>query len=578
MAYTNFTKCTRAEYEQVIYGQDYDHKIKIYFNGTELQNADRYCEKFSVKPRIIPNGAKTFSLNNFVSKEAELILHNIDSSVIQDQVSISIGTYIDSAEDYEYVPIGIFNIQDTPTTDKNKITIKLRDNSVKFDFGYNAKTLIDNNYIQTTDTEYQYNKEYYTYDSQNEEYILLVKGTDYNVGDTITGTVYIKPMTVTKLQIFNDICSQAGVLTDITTFSGASDVLGIYDNKITARTYIANLAEQAGKIAAIDREGKLIFVDLLNLTTWNIPLRVVESYEIGTSFKIGKVVYEDAINRYETPDTIYDTLYLDSSNQYITGQTVNNVLTSTNGFEIVSMKTGKILGNPAIDGYDLISITDGDNIYTTLATHELTYTGTMLQLFDTQISALLKEKNVTINSEPTFQRWAKTNIDNVTAEVSITTGKVTTIENTVNNNYNEIIGRFGNYAPKSDLITIEESVTQLQTNTYTKTEINTKLTDGSVTKVSTTAGTFDENGMTIEKTNAKTKGNFNEKGVTVIDATGSTNTELLFAGYDEKLNETIVRTKNINVTKYLTLGTNSRIEDYVDTEYNDCTGVFWIGD
>ena len=123
-----------------------------------------------------------------------------------------------------------------------------------------------------------------------------------------------------------------------------------------------------------------------------------------------------------------------------------------------------------------------------------------------------------------------------------------------------------------------ESVTQLQTNTYTKTEINTKLTDGSVTKVSTTAGTFDENGMTIEKTDAKTKGNFNEKGVTVIDATGSTNTELLFAGYDEGLNETIVRTKNINVTKYLTLGTNSRMEDYVDEDNEDCTGVFWIGD
>ena len=125
---------------------------------------------------------------------------------------------------------------------------------------------------------------------------------------------------------------------------------------------------------------------------------------------------------------------------------------------------------------------------------------------------------------------------------------------------------------------VANSLFELKTNTYTKTEINTKLTDASVTKVSTTAGTFDENGMTIEKTNAKTKGNFNEKGVTVIDATGSTNTELLFAGYDEELNETIVRTKNINVTKYLTLGANSRMEDYVDEDNEDCTGVFWIGD
>ena len=323
----------------------------------------------------------------------------------------------------------------------------------------------------------------------------------------------------------------------------------------------------------------MIFVDLLNLTTWTIPLSVVEKYEIGTNFKIGKVVYESGIIKYEKPENgTDDTLYIDSSNQYADETTVANVLQATQGFQIVSMKTGKILGNPAIDGYDLISITDGENTYKTLATHQLVYNGTMIQTFETEISEKLKSENVTKNSEPTFKKWARTTIDAVNAEVKITTGKVTTVENAVNNNYNEIIGKFGDYAPKSDLITIEESVTQLQTNTYTKTEINTKLTDGSVTKVSTTAGTFDENGMTIEKTNAKTKGNFNEKGVTVIDATGSTNTELLFAGYDEGLNETIVRTKNINVTKYLTLGTNSRMEDYVDEDNEDCTGVFWIGD
>lgn len=141
-----------------------------------------------------------------------------------------------------------------------------------------------------------------------------------------------------------------------------------------------------------------------------------------------------------------------------------------------------------------------------------------------------------------------------------------------NNNYQQIITKFDDYVPENQYVTLENTVTQLQTDTYTKTEINTKLTDGSVTKVMSTAGTFDSNGLTIEKTNAKTKGNFNETGITVMDATGSTNSELLFAGYDETLNETIVRTKNINVSKYLTIGTNSRIEDY-----ESGTGVFYVG-
>ena len=74
-----------------------------------------------------------------------------------------------------------------------------------------------------------------------------------------------------------------------------------------------------------------------------------------------------------------------------------------------------------------------------------------------------------------------------------------------------------------------------------------------------------------EQTNAKTKGNFNARGLTVIDNTSSVGEKLLFAGYDEERNETVVDTANINVTHYLVIGENSRLEDY-----EDGTGVFDI--
>lgn len=45
-------------------------------------------------------------------------------------------------------------------------------------------------YEQTQDTTYKSYRKYYTYDSSTEEYTLLVAGTDYNNGDTITGTKY----------------------------------------------------------------------------------------------------------------------------------------------------------------------------------------------------------------------------------------------------------------------------------------------------------------------------------------------------------------------------------------------------
>ena len=269
------------EYKQVIYSGDARNKLKLLFNNVELQDADRYCEKLTVKSRIIPNGAKIFNLNNFISKEAELILHDIDTSIIQNQVSISIGTLVGNS--YEYVPIGIFNIENQPTNDKNKTTIKLRDNSVKFDFNYNAQPLIEQN-----------------------------------------GGV------ATKLQILQDICSQVGVTCNITSFVGYLDEIGVYDNTITAREYISRIAEQAGKIATINRSGELIFVDLNNLTTWEIPIEIVEKYENGTKFKIGRVVYEDGIVRYETPTSNDDTLFLDGSNNYINGELVKEQANSSN--------------------------------------------------------------------------------------------------------------------------------------------------------------------------------------------------------------------------------------------------------
>lgn len=164
-------------------------------------------------------------------------------------------------------------------------------------------------------------------------------------------------------------------------------------------------------------------------------------------------------------------------------------------------------------------------------------------------------ENAVLAQEKTAEQ--KIEIDSIKQTVSQT-------QTTVANNYTEIKQKFGDYAPKSDVITLQNSVEKIQTDTYTKTEINTKLTDGSVTKVTTTCGTFDENGLTIEKTNAKTKGNFNEKGMKVVDATGSSEEILLFAGYDEETDETIVKSKNMTVEKYLTIGENCRFEDYVN--------------
>lgn len=386
MAYT-----TSNEYEKIIYsGESTGNRIRIWFNEVELEDADNYCEKLSASSRLLPSSSSNrFSLDNFVSKELTLILHEVSLDRIVDQVKISLGTLVNG--EYEDIPLGVFNIQDKPITDKDKITIKLRDNAIKFDFNYNAKPIIDSN------------------------------------GGSAT-----------KLQIFEDICSKAGVNTKVASFANSSDLIGIYDNTIKARAYIYYLAEQCGAIPTIDREGELIFVYINNLEVQRIPLSSIEKFEIGNKYKISKVIYEDAIRKYQSGNDNYDKLFLNSANPYISNQNqVNSIGSVVNGFEIDSLKTGKVLGNPAIDPYDIIEIYDDENneeliIARTLANYSLTYNGVITNIYDTQIGLEARKENVSITSEPTFKKWATTEINNLDASIKLSAGKISTLEEKTN--------------------------------------------------------------------------------------------------------------------------------------------------
>lgn len=201
------------KYNEVIYSGDAKHKLKLLFNGVEYETANVKTESVKIKDNILSNGEERFSLDNFVSKEAEIIIHDIELSDIVGPVSISIGTLVDT--EYEYVPIGIFNIQETPTTDNGKTTIKLRDNSVKFDYPYDASEIIEKN------------------------------------GGSVT-----------MLALLQDICTKFSVELGTTDFANKDTTISVWDNTINARQYIMYIAEKAGCIAKIDRQGKLILADI----------------------------------------------------------------------------------------------------------------------------------------------------------------------------------------------------------------------------------------------------------------------------------------------------------------------------
>lgn len=202
-----------------------------------------------------------------------------------------------------------------------------------------------------------------------------------------------------------------------------------------------------------------------------------------------------------------------------------------------------------------------------------------LQLVDDEIKASVE--NVTtyideqVESITSAQETKYAEIDVRADAIESSISAISEITTTTSNNYQELSQKFNDYTPTTKTTQLEQSLSTLQTNTYTKTEINTKLTDGSVTKVKTTSGTFDEDGMHYAKTNAPTTTTINEVGVGTKKS--DSDEYVLFAGYVDDNNtqyekykgQTIVASENMLVSNYLVIGENSRLENY-----ENGTGIF----
>ena len=381
-------ECTKEQYNNAVYSQDAKHKLYLKIGNTVVEEPDNFCESMTLKNLLLDDGSKNFHLDNFVSKTIELILHDYTIEDLTQEIDIKLGTYINPTIGYVYVPIGVYKVQDNPTTDKNKTTYKLRDRSVNFDFGYNAQEIIEKS-------------------SKTDE-----KGNKY----------------VTKLEIVDDICSKAGVTyVGDRNFAGYDDKIGIYDNSVTGRLYISYIFEQAGRIATINREGNLTSVLINNnLNVQELPFDLIESYTIKQSYKISKTIYESGAIYFENGTETDDMLFINGSNPYIANQDeLDRVARLINGFEIDSYSISKIIGNPAIDSYDLIQLNTGNNIYKTLAQNTLKYNGKLTQSFETNIEYEARQTNTTKNSEITFRKYVKSEIDNINATIKTTVEETT---------------------------------------------------------------------------------------------------------------------------------------------------------
>ena len=442
----------------------------------------------------------------------------------------------------------------------------------KADFNTNIQEVV----IKIDDVDYAHLIiDSYTYNEGTNSVRLILKdklvlaGVSYNA-EPICPT--------TTLGILQDICSKIGVELGNTDFANKDVPVNFWNNELTARDYISFISELAGGFARIESDGKLYIRTYSNSTYKTINPDLCSDIRIGEKHKIERVVFDNGLIKFQSSeDTSLETLYINADNVYINNQAeFDNLIQNILDFEYWNVDTGdtQIL-NDILSG-DVLKL---DEYYFIGQFEKLTFYGVWQGGYKLEVDSKTQQETKVVGDKSILKN-IKIRIDRDENIINQTVSKVKTLDTTVsdnstaiNNNYQELKDKFNDYTPVNRTVEVEKSVTKLQTDTYTKTEINTKLTDGSVTKVSTLSATIDDGGLTIEKSGAKTKGNFNESGVTVIDMTGSSNEELLFAGYDDEIGGTIVRSKDMKVSNYLIVGNNLRIEDY----QNNRTGFFYTG-
>lgn len=209
----------------------------------------------------------------------------------------------------------------------------------------------------------------------------------------------------------------------------------MYDNTVSARTYLSYIAEQAGGRAVIGRDGKL-YIKTIGESSVTLPLKLFKTFKWGEKFKITRVRYDDGIQLFEKGDTTGNTVYISQDNMYIVDQDqINNIYNALKGLEFYSFE-GESIIDPALDTGDIVVI-DGKNV---IYQGSMQFSGRWIANIESKIQCKAKEETTTRTlSQKTINRRVKSNINQIdgkitqlTEETTENTQKITKVEQDVN--------------------------------------------------------------------------------------------------------------------------------------------------
>lgn len=231
--------------------------------------------------------------------------------------------------------------------------------------------------------------------------------------------------------------------------------ISVYDNSISARTYLSYIAEQAGGIAIIGRDGKL-YIKTFGESVVELSLNRFKDFKWGEKFKITRVYYEDGVQQFKQGDTAGNTVYISQDNMYIVDQEqIDNIYDKVKNLEVYSFE-GTTIIDPAIDVGDILLI-DGKKV---IYQGSSEYSGHFIASISNKIQCKAKEETTTrITSQTAINR-------RVQSQINQAEGKITMLSGSVAENEEKIAQQeITSEAIKESVSSLDENLEELKSQT-----------------------------------------------------------------------------------------------------------------
>lgn len=339
-------------WKQKRYLDDTEHILKIYINNVEIDSD--YILDFKIDYDLFSDDI--LCLGSTPAKTCEIQLYKNVVPEIINEIRVEYGILIDElTETYEIIPIGTFYLDEPQIKDDDTIILKIINSMTKFEFKYD--------------------------------------------GSLIT-------LPATLKQVLQDICFKAGVELGSITFLNQDKQINVYDNTVTARTYLSYIAESAGCFACIGRDNKLYLRKFYQDET-SLDIEMFGDFAWGSELTISRVTYQDGIRNFTHGDETKNTLWINPDNTYIIDDDqILNIYNNLVNFNTIGFE-GTTIIDPAIDIGDRLII-DGKNV---LFQGSMQYLGRFKASIKNKIQSKEKEDTVVVIGENAKIRKLQTQID-----------------------------------------------------------------------------------------------------------------------------------------------------------------------